>query len=169
MKGKLADSNFESDEVAFRQIPAGGSPVFFVADRAPPVHRSLFLPSSRDVDGLSLCRARFRSLIWCAYRAEKPESRFQLARLLIEEIVKTTQAVGIVDARLRATPDELDSRQGEPWAHFVVGGINRPDYDTNPDAKRRIKEWAYLIAEQIAASDVLGPFPAPTEQDAYRP
>ena len=43
-------------EVLYRQVSPGGNPVFFQADRDPPLNYTLFLPSRADLDGLSLIR-----------------------------------------------------------------------------------------------------------------
>lgn len=165
----LSTPTFDEGEIAFRQIPPGGSPVFYCDGRVPPVHRSLFLPSARDHDGLSMCRNRFRAITWCAFRVEKSETRFQLARVTIGQLNRACHEVGIADARLQATPDELDRQHGEPWAHFVVGAINRLEYETSEIAKKAIKEWALQMAEWIGESEILGPFRIPNEDDSYRP
>jgi len=68
-----------------------------------------------------------------------------------------------------ASADRLDERFGEPWAHCVVIEINRGVYDSNSDAKKRIKEWAMAVASLVTNQDVIGPFQEPTDHDPYRP
>jgi len=161
--------NVDSQEVLYRQISPGGTPIYFDPGRAPLVHQAVFFPSHQDTDGLSLIRSRFRTEIWAAYRAEKPASRFRLAKLQAGDLQNVDTQVGFSNHDYRPTTDELDERFGEPWAHCVATHINRADYDQDPNAKKRIKEWALSVAQRIHRDSVSGPFPEPEDSVPYRP
>lgn len=77
--------------------------------------------------------------------------------------------LGFQGLSFQPSPDGLDTKYGEPLAHCVINEINRTSYDTDPDAKRRIKEWAMGAASLVTNQDVKGPFPEPTDGDPYRP
>jgi hypothetical protein len=156
-------------EVVYRQIGPGGSPLFFDQSRQCPIHQSLFLPHRGDTDGLSLIRAAHRSEVWSAYRLERPDVRYRLARFTAQVVVELANSVGIVPLNIEPNPDALDLEHGEPWAHCVLREINRTDYDSDRAAKLRIKEWALAMADQLGHSDVLGEFPPPTASVPYRP
>lgn len=155
--------------MVYRQVGPGGNPIYFDPNRSPVLYQSLFLPGRDDQDGLSLIRARYRSDIWSAFRPQNPAVRYRLARLIAGDAESIAKTVGIDDLHFDPTPDLLDEQHGEPWAHCVLREINRAIYDTDADAKDRIKEWALMMAKHVAESDVAGPFVAPTAADAYRP
>ena len=159
----------ESDETLYRQIGPSGQPIYFDPKRHPPVHRSLFMPSRADTDGLSLIRSRFRTRVWAAYRVEKPLVRFRLAQLQTSRLRTLAEDVGFPKFHAESTPDELDQQYGPPWAHCVVKEINRRDYDNDWQSKRMIKEWAMAVAGEITSDFVLGPYPVPTSEDPLRP
>ncbi len=159
----------DEKEVLFRQVKPGGDPIFFDPDRKPAVHRAVFLPSNDDADGLSIIRSKFRSPVWSAYRPEKPCVRFRLACLRIPDLLQVADDCGIQQLNYQTTPDVLDQRHGEPWAHSVIAEINRRDYNSDQDAKKRIKEWAFHLAESLANHDIIGPFDEPRDCDQYRP
>lgn len=156
-------------EVLYRQLGPGGNPIYFDPDRTPVVHQSLFLPALRDTDGLSLIRSRFRSDIWAAYRKEQSDIRFRLAVLQASQMEQLALGVGFVSFSYGLSADALDVEHGEPWAHCVATQINRGDYDTSSDAKRRIKEWAMQVSRLLTQQSVVGPFNEPTPQDPCRP
>lgn len=156
-------------EVLYRQVGENRSPIYFDPNRAPPVHRTVFIPTRKDTDGLSLIRSRFRTDIWAAYRLEQPTKRFRLARLQALSLRQLANDLGFQSLVFLATADGLDDQHGEPWAHCVVTNINRTDYDSDSDVKKRIKEWALGVANLITNDHVIGPFREPTEEDEYRP
>jgi hypothetical protein len=159
----------EIEEVLYRQIGPGGTPIYFDPNRSPQLHQAAFLPSSQDLDGLSLIRSRFRDEIWAAYRAEKPAIQFRLAKVPVAVLRELDSEIGFEGGGYVASPDGLDERFGEPWAHCVATHINRATYDVNRDAKVRIKEWALAVANGIGADSVRGPFAQPDESVPYRP
>jgi hypothetical protein len=165
----------EANEIVVRQIKeGGGQPLFFDATQASPpvVHRSLFLPSPKDVDGLSMIRLRYRGEAWAAYRSETPDQRYRLARLLPSSLIECARAAGIEWLHFNPAPDDLDREHGQPWAHCNVQEINRRDYDnkSDPAAKMRIMTWADKVSKLVALADVSNPYPAPGPQaDSYRP
>ena len=159
----------DSSETLYRQVSPGGNPIYYDGEKEPPVHWSLFIPSKRDTDGLSLIRARFRTKPWAAYRAEKPSTRHRLALIRAGFLRDVAEAVGIGALHCDPSPDVLDEQYGEPWAHCVAREINRDAYDSDGEAKKRIKSWAYQVAASLSNTDVEGPFESPAEQDAYRP
>jgi hypothetical protein len=167
--GFIATPPVELSEPLHRQVGPGGNPIYFDADRAPPIlHYSLFLPGRDDADGLSLIRARHRTPIWSAFRPETLDVRYRLACLTAEDVANRARVAGF-SVNFDLNPDSLDHRFGEPWAHCVVREINRTAYDTDKEAKRRIKDWAHRMVEQIAPSKVIGPFAEPSPADTYRP
>lgn len=159
----------QANESLYRQIGPGGNPIYFDPTRAQCVHRSSFLPTTQDVDGLSLIRSRFRTAIWSAHRPELPDVRFRLA--VLRSVVAREVAInaGFTHLEFEPSPDTLDERFGEPWAHCTVSQINRLDYDSNQTVKRMIKEWAMGIANSVSEQVVIGPFDAPGHDDDYRP
>ena len=160
----------ESDELLYRQVePHRGSPIYYDPERRPPIHAQLFCPSSADVDGLSLLRARFRSEVWSGYRPEKDDARFCVVRLEYMEIINCALAAGFTDFPLAPSPDALDVRHGEPWAHCVASAVNRMEYDSSKDAKMKIRSWAKQLELLIVEEHVCGPFHKPTDADPYRP
>ena len=159
-----------SNELLLRQIGPGGNPIFFDSSKCPPVHPSVFRPTEKDADGLSLIRGRFRTDVWAAYRMEQPSVRFRLARLSVSRLSNVAVALGIPELSFPTSPDGLDRLHGEPWAHCVVSEINRTAYEADRETKKRIKEWALAVAQSIAIDDVVGPYDEPTEdQHPYRP
>lgn len=161
--------NVDANEILFRQIGPGGTPIYFDPTRTPVVHQSSFLPTSGDRDGLSLIRSRFRTDIWSAYRLEKPTVRFRLATLQANHLQRLALDLGFHKMSYVASADSLDSKFGEPWAHCVVMEINRVDCDKDLDAKKRIKEWAMGVANLITNQDVVGPFQEPCDNHPHRP
>ena len=161
--------NVDVNELLYRQIGPGGDPIYFDPERNPPVHQSRFLPTSKDADGLSLVRGRFRTEIWSAYRMEQPAVRFRLALLHASRIQHLSVNLGFQAWTLASTTDALDAKFGAPWAHCVAGEINRAAYDNDSNAKIRIKEWAMQVANLLTNQEVLGPFQEPTDVDSYRP
>ena len=158
-----------NDETLYRQIGVGGNPIYFDPSRQPPIHRSLFLPSPNDSDGLSLIRARFRAAAWAAFRVEHPEVRYRLAQLLAAELEHHGQNVGFSDFPIESTSDALDDKHGPPFAHCVAIRINRVDYDSNAEKKKLIKEWALRVSDCLTRTAIIGPFAMPVDGDAYRP
>lgn len=165
----MATPAVSPEEIMYRQIPPGGNPIYFDPSRQSPVHRALFLPSREDTDGLSLIRGTFRSPIWSAFREEKPQIRFLLARFQAARLNKAAYWVGPAGLDYHPIPDMLDQRHGEPWAHCVATEINRMAYDSDHAAKKRIKEWALQVEGLVTNQDIFGPFAQPTEADSYRP
>lgn len=159
----------ESDEVLYRQISPGGTPIYFDPNRTPRVHSAALIPSHQDADGLSLIRSRYRSVIWAAYRAEKPTVRFLLASLPFGELSHLDTKREFLNPKYLPTTDGLDERFGEPWAHCVATHINRTDYDNDRNLKVRIKEWALAVANGIATDAIFGPFDEPDDRVPYRP
>jgi len=159
----------EPNEVLYRQISTGGSPIYFDPNRAPLVHSAALLPSHQDTDGLSLIRSRFRSAIWAAYRAEKPAVRFRLVALQARELRQLDSTGQFPNPNYLPTTDGLDERFGEPWAHCVAIHINRADYENDRNAKVRIKEWALAVANGITLDSICGPFDEPGDSVPYRP
>lgn len=153
-------------EVVYRQVSPGGNPVFFQADRDPPLNYTLFLPSRADLDGLSLIRQAHRAPVWAAFRPEQPSVRFQLAVVSVSLLQAIDTEAGFSATGYKATPDALDEQQGEPWAHAVAEHINRPAYDRD---KARLKSWAKRVAALVSAGSIIGPCPAPAVNDRYRP
>ena len=157
------------EEVLYRQISPGGTPIYFDPNRDPVVHSAALLPSHQDTDGLSLLRSRFRTEIWAAYRAEKPDVRFRLACLPASELRLLDTKTEFPDPKYLPTEDGLDNRFGEPWAHCVATHINRTDYENDRNVKKRIKQWALALAKGIAPASIWGPFQEPDDSVPYRP
>jgi len=156
-----------STEVVFRQLR---SAVVVAAESPDDPNRfySEFLPSSGDSDGLSMLRAAYRTPVWCAYRKAKPDERYRLFRFTFGEL--ELAAVGW-SLTAKVDPDDLDDEFGEPFAHFVLPEVNKPDYKNNPEARARIKTWARQVLRLIsAASMVPPPSTAPVRgTDPHRP
>ncbi len=165
----MPTSPVDHRELLYRQVSTGGEPIYYDPARKPPVHRAAFLPTRKDGDGLSVIRSRFRSLVWSAYRLERPADRFRLACILASTLNQFAGDHGIQDLHYTPTPDRLDKQYGEPFGHCSVAAINRAEYDADEAARVRIKEWALAVANHITNEDVLGPFAQPTENDHYRP
>ena len=161
--------NVGPHEILYRQVGPKGNPIYYDPLRNPPIHPSVFLPSKEDTDGLSLIRKLFRSQKWAAYRKECPEVRFRIASLEEVRVIELAFAIGFIAFNFKPTEDALDTEYGEPWAHCVLIEINRPEYDSNPESKKKIKEWALAVANYLTDENIFGPFERPTEQDAYRP
>lgn len=159
----------DANEILYRQIGPGGNPIYFDPTRTPAIHQSRFLPTSRDADGLSLIRSRFRTEIWSAYRVEQPTVRFRLAILRSIRLQQLAEKLGIQAMTYAPSADSLDDKFGEPWAHCVIVEINRNEYDNNSDTKKLIKEWALGVANLVTKADVIGPFLEPTDLNPYRP
>lgn len=157
------------DEMLYRQIGPGGDPIYFNPDRNPPIHQSRFIPTSADTDGLSLIRSRFRTEVWSAYRLEQPSVRFRLAVIQAELLRRIALDSEFESLSYRVSADGIDDRFGEPWAHCVVAEMNRANYDSDVETKKKIKEWALRATKLIKKEDVIGPFDAPTDDDPYRP
>lgn len=157
------------DETLLRQIHPGGNPIFFDPMQNPPIHHSVFRPTDRDTDGLSLIRQRFRTDIWAAYRLEQPAIRFRLARLSVAKLSELAEQLGLGSLSFPHSPDGLDNLHGQPWAHCVLSEINRNAYDSTFSAKVAIKEWMLAVAKSIAIEAVIGPFEEPNDTHPYRP
>ena len=114
-------------ETLYRQVGPGGNPIYYDPDHEPPLHDSLFIPNNADTDGLSLTRSRFRAQVWAAFRVEQPDTRFRLARTQASFLVEIAESVGLPSLNFDPSPDNLDHRFGEPWAHCVGREINRTD------------------------------------------
>lgn len=156
-------------EVLYRQLGPGGDPLFYDPTRQPPIHSALFLPGKKDTDGLSLIRASYRTEIWSGTRIENPDIRYRLAKLTAEQLSKIAQNTSLGSVSYDITPDAIDERFGEPFAHCSVPEVNRTAYDANRSAKRGIKEWAVAIANALTEDELIGPFQAPTDQDNPHP
>lgn len=159
----------EDDEVLLRQVGEGGNPIYFDPNRKPPVVHALFLPTTADTDGLSMIRKKWRTEVWAAYRKERPQMRFRLAPVEVKQLREYARQAKIASFKIGSTPDVLDEEFGPPYAHCVLVSINRTDYETDPAAKRKIKEWARLVANGLQPLHILGPYEAPSSSDPYRP
>ena len=159
------------NETLLRQIGPGGNPLYFDPDREPVVHAALFIPTSQDHDGLSLIRALFRSRPWAAYRTTKPDTRHRLAPLAEADLKHLAIEAGLPRLDFKPTPDDLDARHGEPWAHCVAVQINRVDYKDKSDTSKNeaIKNWAKAVAASLSLDHLEGPFDPPGANDPYRP
>lgn len=160
----------ETEEL-YRQIPPNGDPPFYQSEASPKVHPATFLPGRSDVDGLSMLRTAFRSLQWSAYRVEQPDKRFRVAQLSLRILSQLAHDVGFDALDVEATPDQLDRRFGEPYAHCVLVQINRPAYDRSREIKKRIKEWTEKVSRELTDESIHGPFDPPDEASTsnYRP
>ena len=116
-----------------------------------------------------MIRKRYRTEIWTAYRLEQPTIRFLLAHLVASELNRISNEGPIPSLTYEPSPDGLDDVYGEPWAHCCITEINRTVYDADPDAKKRIKEWALQVSDRLSRDSIIGPFPEPTDADPYRP
>lgn len=161
--------NVDTDEILYRQIGPGGNPIYFDPARTPVVHQVSFLPTPSDQDGLSLIRSKFRTEVWSSHRLEKPAVRFRLATLLANRLQQLALDLGFQAMSYVVSADSLDNKFGEPWAHCVVVEINRANYDSDLDARKRIKEWAVGVSRIITSNEVIGPFHEPRDDDPYRP
>lgn len=158
-------------EDLYRQIPPNGNPPFYQSQASPKVHPVTFRPGSSDLDGLSMLRAACRSLQWSAYRVEQPDKRFRVAQLPVLLLSQLAHDVGFNAFDVQVTPDQLDHRFGEPFAHCVLVQINRPDYDRSPEVKKRIREWTEKVVQVLTDERIHGPFDPPDEASTstYRP
>ncbi len=163
--------DIQDTEFLLRQLSTLGEPPIFDAGRSPPIHMSAFLPSSADVDGLSLLRKQYRALIWAAYRPQKPSQRFLLTESTSAEFRSFATRAHLPALTFSPCPDALDDIHGEPWAHCIVPEINIRDYrDRDKKAlKKQIKNWAVAIANRLSQAPIHGPFPEPDHSDPYRP
>ena len=159
----------EPDEVMYRQVGSGGNPIYYDPNRPVPLFQAVFLPGRKDSDGLSLLRSQFRSRVWSAHRTESPDKQYRLACFRAEDAIRIAGQHGIDAFSFRVSPDELDQRNGEPWAHSVAEQINRTSYDNDRAAQICIKEWALAMANHVVQENIIGPFPKPTDADPYRP
>lgn len=159
----------DDNAILYRQVGKGGDPIYFDPTRSPVVHQSLFLPSKNDSDGLSLIQSKYRSKIWAAHRPENSNGQFRLACLQCGNLRQMGLNAGFEKLTLVPCPDALDLVNGSPYAHCVIEEINRVKYDTDQAEKIKIKEWSLQVANSLSDYDILGPFQAPTDQDAYRP
>jgi len=154
------------DRRVYRQCnPDGGDPPFY--NPKSGIHHSLFRPGNRDFDGLSFIRIELRTPIWAAYRIENPEIRFLLINLSCVDL--SNAAANLSSQSFVDTPDEMDNRFGEPWAHCVFAGANLNDYKSDPAKTNPIRVWAKKVAAQINQNQISGPFLSPSDQDSYRP
>lgn len=158
----------DSTETLYRQVPPGGNPIYFDPNGGP-LARTLFLPSRADRDGLSLIRSRFRSRVWAAYRPQRPTTQYRLASVVAATLADCALEADLGDLHVDPSPDALDERFGEPWAHCVVREVNRPDYEDNADRKAQIKEWALAVAKTIPPDQVSPAYGVPSNDDPYRP
>lgn len=166
----MSDMVCSENESIVRQMGSGGDPIYYDPNRKPDiVHSTLFLPTSKDVDGLSLLNPTNRSLVWCAFRVEQPETRFRLVCLNISNLAITASVIGFHSFDIVDSEDCLDLEYGLPYAHCVAQQINRVDYEKDKNVKKMIKEWALSVARSISVESILGPFPKPCETDSYRP
>lgn len=159
----------EPDETLYRQLTPGGKPLYFDPTRNPPVLAAVFIPGTADIDGLSMIRARYRSPVWAAFRPNRPETRFSLATCAVSALRDIALRCGFTSWPCIPDPDELDGRFGEPWAHCVLGCVNRSDYESDHNTKKQIKQWAKWVAESLGPQNIARPFSPPTDDDPYRP
>lgn len=165
----MTTPDVDGAEILYRQVGPGGTPIYYDPNRAPCLWTTLFLPTRGDTDGLSLIRSMFRSAVWCAVRTARPDVRYCLAPLVANKVSALATGVGLPSLTFLPTPDDLDERYGEPYAHCVIQQINVNDYNSGKEAKKRFKEWAQQVASSIQCGDILGPFEYPTEDQPYRP
>lgn len=132
------------------------------------MHWTFVRPTPNDSDGVSLIRKRYRAMTWAAFRPNKPKTRYEVA--IVSAKVLRTLAVdaGLGSLSILPTPDDLDVREGHPWAHCVLAEITWEAY-SDPDSKLKIKEWAQAVAKSVRTRDVVGPFSVPGPADEYRP
>jgi len=159
----------DNSEVLFRQAPRRGTPLFVDRTVTPPVHRLAFRPTPNDADGLSLIRAKFRSLEWSGYRPEKDDSELYVIQLIAEHLCKVAERVELPPLSFPCSPDCLDLLNGEPNAHCTIAQINRVDYDKGGDHKKRILSWTEKLSETIKIEQIHGPFKKPASHFPYRP
>jgi len=165
----MSTAPVDENELLFRQVSPGGDPIYFDETRKPPVFHVVFLPGREDHDGLSMIRNKFRTEIWSAYRLERTTVRYRLACLNVSELNRMSNERGTSDLTYNPSPDGLDNQHGEPWAHCCIAEINKTIYDSDQDAKKRIKEWARHVSDWLSRDSIIGPFREPTEADPYRP
>ena len=122
--------------VVYRQVISGGEPIWFNPSREPPVSHAAFLPSREDADGLSLIDSSTRSEVWAAHRMESPKTQRHVAVLDVSMIAEVATEV-CLSHELVCDPDKLDKWFGEPSSHWLATRINRCDYDSNKDVKKR--------------------------------
>lgn len=159
----------EDNENVARQLPPGGSPKIVDFGNSTPVHSSIFIPTDRDVDGLSMIRLRFRSKEWASHRREKPNVAFMLAIKKLSDLSSIAISAGFESFDFSPSPDALDREYGEPWAHFVASQINRRDYDNKIGEKAKIKTWAKLVCQAISIQEIISPPNQPLSSFEYRP
>lgn len=165
----MATPPVEPNEELYRQVAPGvGTPVYFDPERNPPLYSQVFAPSSSDIDGLSLVRARLRSEEWAAYRPERDDVRYFLI-ILDQIMIECAAEAGFSEFPLLPSPDALDDQFGEPWAHCIAAAINRTAYNSDTEARKRIKGWAKKLEHAIGLERIVGPFAKPTDPDTYRP
>ncbi len=154
----------------YRQMnPRGGSNPPFYNGRTGEIGWTLFLPNKCDTSGLSFIWKHLRSELWAAYRPERVDVRFMLIRLNASAL--DSEEPKLISRGYRNSPDSLDDRFGEPWAHCELLSVNRTDYDADINKAALIQGWAKRVAAKITPSQISGPFPKPTAADeaSYRP
>ena len=157
-----------SPSKVYRQLILGGDPLWYDSSKSPPISHAAFLPSSEDTDGLSLIDTSLRSVVWAAHRVEAPKTQRRVAELDVSEIERIATEFNL-SHELICDQDELDKLFGEPIAHCLATYINRSDYDSKKEAKKKMKSWAKTVASKIANENISEVQPLPSIHHCYRP
>lgn len=129
------------NEIVLRRIFVGQG--CYEQDKTPPVQRGAFLPSPRDVDGISFYLESMISPSEVAAAAEKPASCY---------IVASLTAGDLYALNLTLIPTD---EPGDLPGHVISPEINLASY--NDSAKRRrIKEITKRLAEIASQHIVFG-------------
>jgi hypothetical protein len=115
----------------------------FEKDKAPPVQRGAFIPSPRDVDGLSFYLESIISAPEVAAAAEKPAACYVVASLKAGDLY----ALGLT---LVPTQDPHDLP-----GHIISPEINSTTYNDSTQ-KPKIKEISKKLAEIASHNIVFG-------------
>jgi len=149
-------------EDVLRRVPQAWYP----NERGEPQPRiDTFLPTSADLTGLSLSRAKYRS-IESAARGSDPSKVYHVASLQVSK-VRSARLDGVSQA-LEVTADPQPGDDG----HTQIPLLYRRDYDSDPVKKTRIKEWARKLASSVAVMALVSPPAAtilPTESEHPQP
>lgn len=132
------------DEIVYRRIL--DNPQYYTSDDPPRVHWLVFRPIEKDVNGLSVWRAKYKTAREAAIENARPGKRYYVAGLLV--------------SNLRAAPFHVHvepSVEEGGIGHASLTNLNSAAYRTHKD---RLRELAEQIARELCGA-IHGPFEIP--------
>jgi len=114
---------------------------------------AIFVPSPTDVDGLSLNREG-------PLFVRDPEALLILAKN--ENIRIYGGVIAVLTGNVRARSMTVDPDPGDTPGHVIIPELNRTEYDSSRDGKRRVQDLAIRLASEAAKVRVY-PKPKPAK------